>query len=519
MAPWLAAVRRWLPSPTVVTAAAVGLLVLVEAVLAAARLPPTAMARITEARLADAAYAALHPVGDPPVEIALDGLATRVQLSTYAQLTGAFERGPTVVAGARELGLVACAVLLVAVAALTRSLGLRPSAAAATLGVFALAEPVLAPLVVLGPGLLGAAWLTLGAALLARSWPPVRALGVPAVAVGVASAPVLAVPVLVGGAALLVAMRLRRGPVVLGIAVPAAVFPLALLPPPLGPAAVPAFIVVALLVGLVLVDALLDVLVPLNRPGRPLRWAGVAVVVVGVLVGLLIYGPAARSTLSGSGTPGAPGLAAWTLGTTDRATSLDAPPGVWADLVRAGLPPARLESGGALVVTADPAEPAPVLARFGDGAQALAVRPAGPPGVADVAGRPTADPRAAGERLAAAENLTAPTEVRALLRSGTADPRVYTVLLALTERGAVALVDLPVVPGEDPAVPRHRVLLADVDSTTRAWLAAQPAPYAPIVVEPGDGEAGAPLDAPAPAAVGSGPTPTTLTWPLPAPTG
>lgn len=492
-------------SPTVVTAAAVGLLVLVEAALAAARLPPTNRARVTEARLTDAAYAALHPVGAPPTAIGLDGLAARLQLTAYARVTGAFERGSTVVTGARELGLVAGVVLLAAVAALARSLGVRPSAAAATLGAaamlgaVALAQPALAALVVLGPGLLGAAWLTLAAALLARSRTGVRALGAPAVAAGVVSAPVLAVAVLVGGAALLVGQRLRRGPVLLGTAMPATILPLALVPAPGGAAALPALVVVAVLIGLVLVDAVLDRLVPPDRPIPVLRWTGVAVVAVGVLVGGLLRVPVVASVLVEPAPSGARGLAAWVLATTEPPTTLDVPPGVWADLLRAGVPPGRLDEGGALTVAAGPAPPGPMLARFGAGGQALTVQPTD----RSLLGTgPTPAERTAATRLAGDRNLTAPAPVRALLGSGTVDARVCTLLLALAGRGPVVVLDLPVVAGEDPAVPLHRAVLAAVDVTTRAWLAAQPRTSAPIVTAPvPDGG------------------PTTLTWPLPAPTG
>ena len=198
-----------------------------------------------------------------------------MQLSAYAAVTGAFERYPSVLGGARELGLLACVVLLAALVALARSLGVRPLAAAAGLGSLALCPPAIAALTTFGPGLLGAAWLTAGAALLARGRTWLWILGAPAVLLGIASAPVLAVLVLVISAAVVVTVRVRRrGPSLLGVAVLAAALPLALLPPPGGAAAVPALVALVVLVGLVLLDEAVTRLSSrsaMRAPRRPRR--------------------------------------------------------------------------------------------------------------------------------------------------------------------------------------------------------------------------------------------------------
>jgi hypothetical protein len=220
------------------------LLVAVRAMLLAGRLPATA----AEALFVDAAAYPSATAG-----VGLDGLVARMQLSGYATATGAFARHPEVVEGARELALVACVVVLGAVVALTRSLGVRPLPAAVVLAALAACTPAVAALVTVGPGLLGAAWLTVGAALLTRHHPVVRGVGAPAVVAGVVTAPVLAVPVLVGGAAVLVALRARRGTWMLAL-VPLSVVPLTALPPPGGPAAVPALVVAVVLIALVLAD-------------------------------------------------------------------------------------------------------------------------------------------------------------------------------------------------------------------------------------------------------------------------
>ena len=130
--------------------------------------------------------------------------------------------------------------------------------------------PAVEALTVLGPGLLGGAWLTVGAALLARDRPiPVCVLGVAAVVMAVGTAPVLAVPVAVTGAVLAVAVRHRRSTLLVGAGLVAVLLPLTLLPAPAGPAAVPALVVAAVLVGLVSVDEAVERFV--RRPRRTER--------------------------------------------------------------------------------------------------------------------------------------------------------------------------------------------------------------------------------------------------------
>jgi hypothetical protein len=87
--------------------------------------------------------------------------------------------------------------------------------------------------------------------------------------------------------------------------------------------------------------------------------------------------------------------------------------------------------------------------------------------------------------------------VRVLLRAGGVDSRALVVLAGLAGRGPVTVADLPVVPGEDAALPRHRVVLTGADESALTWLRAQRAPFAPIATDVGTGAA-------------------TLTWSLPA---
>jgi hypothetical protein len=451
------------------------------------------LATASEVRLVDAAFAALRSPVPAPASVRLDELVARVQLSTYALLTGAFDRYASVVTGAREAALVAGAVLLVSVLALARSLGVRGVAVAAVLVGLAVCAPAVTVLATFGPGLLGAAWLAAGAALFTRRRPWLRVLGVPSVVVGVVSAPVLAVPVLVIGAVVLVAVRLRRGALLLGVAVVATSVPLALLPPPGGAAALPVLVVACVLVGFVLVDEAVAWLAV--RPRAVRGGALVAGAAAGAVALAVVPVPGAVSPTAPP-LAAAPELAAWLGSATEPTTGVVVPSGVWADLVRAGVPAERLAPDGALAVTVGVPGSGRALARFGEGPAALYVNAARPE--PDGAPAELAAWVSAGVLLAHDSNLDAPEAVREALRAGAVDPRAVAVLVGLADRGRITVMDVPVVPGEDPALPRHRVVLADLGAEARAWVTAQQKPYAPIMVESVDAVT------------------TTLTWPLPA---
>ena len=164
------------------------------------------------------------------------------------------------------------------------------------------------------------------------------------------------------------------------------------------------------------------------------------------------------------------------------------PPELTADLLADGVPADRLGPGGELLVSAGGQRAAAELARFGDGSTALSV------GAADVrAATAVADEApartSAGRRARRQPRPGRPEEVRVVLRAGGVDSRALALLAGLTAQGPVTVADLPVVPGEDVALPRHRVTLTGVGSPTLAWLRARRPPFAPIVVagsEPDD---------------------------------
>lgn len=158
-------------------------------------------------------------------------------------------------------------------------------------------------------------------------------------------------------------------------------------------------------------------------------------------------------------------LAAWIIAETDTATVIDVPPDVRADLVRYGVAPQRLGPGGALVVTRGGPGPGGAVARFGEGPEALAVsRPEAP-----TQGE-TAVSAVWGQQLLGNPAVRVDDPARAVLRGGRADPRALLVLAVLAARGPVHVLDLPGVPAEDPALPRHQVVLAGLDAGGLAWI-------------------------------------------------
>jgi putative peptide zinc metalloprotease protein len=135
----------------------------------------------------------------------------RWQLAGWDRLTAASTRHPTPVAGAREVAVLACAVLVATALALVAAGRVRVLAVALPLAAVGALGPVVTALATGGPGLLGAAEVAVGTVVLCsvRRGSGVLA-GLLAVGAGVATAPVLGVPLVLGAA--LLADRRRRGP-------------------------------------------------------------------------------------------------------------------------------------------------------------------------------------------------------------------------------------------------------------------------------------------------------------------
>lgn len=484
-----------------------------------------------EARLVDAAYPLARLSGSVPPPEGLGEWLVGVQLATYAAATDAFGRYADVLGGARELAVVLSAVLLAAVVAVLRELGTPAVATAVSLALLVVCEPAITVVAILGPGLSGAAWAAVGAVLVLRSGPVPRIAGAVVVLVGVATAPLLAVPLSVLVAA---SSARRRAPAALvALSVGAAVLVVEVLSSSAGeraggPVGLVVVVAAVLAVGGLLVprlrgtawaafSALIVVAVPWS-PGETLRPAVVVAAVLlaaglvheldrrtahrslpspwrlGALVGVItVLAVTVAVTVRPVVARPSPhlALADWIRSETDPSTALSVPDGVRADLLRDGVPAARLAPEGTLAVSIGEPAGGTVLARFGTPALTLAVSTPGL-GVSDAAARV-----AAGEQLARNPNLVAPPGVLAAVRTGSVDTRLLVVLAGLASRGRVVVRDLPAVAGEDPSVPRHRMELAGVTAPTTGWLRAQQPPFAPVLT-------GAP-DTPS------------LSWPLPAP--
>jgi putative peptide zinc metalloprotease protein len=189
----------------------------------------TAPPGVAEARIAASTLGVLELGRDAAPAVPAGELVVREQLVAYAWLTGAFERHADVLAGARELTVVACAVLVVCLLAVRATLGWRYRAIILPLAAVAAMGPAVSTLAAVGPGVVGAAWTAVGGTLLVAAQHPhgrhrrrqvpvhrraMFGLGVAASAVGVATAPAVAVPLAVGVLLLLLRPdeRLSRSP-------------------------------------------------------------------------------------------------------------------------------------------------------------------------------------------------------------------------------------------------------------------------------------------------------------------
>jgi len=191
-------------------------------VLRVAQVALTAPLSSTEARITASALGVLHAGRATAPQVGPGEAVVRDQLVTYARLTDVFDRHGDVLAGGRELAVLAVFVLVLCLIIIATVLRWRPAAVAVPLVAVTLMGPAVSALAILSPGVVGAAWAAVAATAVAlaahdstRLWSrraPVGRLlvavaGVVAGVLGIATAPLLAVPVSV----LAVLVVVRRG--------------------------------------------------------------------------------------------------------------------------------------------------------------------------------------------------------------------------------------------------------------------------------------------------------------------
>jgi hypothetical protein len=223
---------------------------------------------------------------------------------------------------------------------------------------------------------------------------------------------------------------------------------------------------------------------PVTQRPHPLVRALVAVpalvlVVVGALFRPVAGGPAPHAD-----------VAAWITSPDAPEGRVAVPPGVWADLVRDGVPahrllPASADDADWLIESGAAAPRTAPVSRFGTGSASLTVVPA-PPSAEEVR-IATVEHRAAearqhaaeteqraaeaeqlrrqamGSLLAASPRFDASSDVLAVMREGGVEVRVLVVLSMLVRDHSVVVADVPVAAGEGPAAPRHTMVLSRVD--------------------------------------------------------
>jgi putative peptide zinc metalloprotease protein len=403
----------------------------------------SAPAATAETRISSSAFGLLRLGGEAAPDVAPGEVMVRDQLAAYGRLTGAFDRHADVLTGARELAVLACVALLVCFLAVARILRWGLWAVGLPLAAVAVMGPAATALVTVSPGVVGAAWAAVGGTLILaarhhgrhRRRPRhglhrlVVVVGALAVAMGLATAPVLTVPLAIGTALLVVSRGAHPGrpahwlplavaafvltalapvaalavlrvpgsvalnhagsPVLLLVAIPviaagaamrdlrwtavttASLLVLAALPVAGAAGVLPLVVCGTVLLGALFVQTMTRSAVE-ERP-HPLLRAAVAVPVLVLAVAGALFLPAHapelphRALAQWLTTPGAPSVVAVS-------------PPVWADLVRDGVPSDRLqvaasgsEGSGEWFVAVGTGDASRVLAAFGSGGDMLTV--------------------------------------------------------------------------------------------------------------------------------------------------
>jgi hypothetical protein len=496
-------------------------------VVRVARLSSTLPMTAAEPGLVDAAYGRVTGLTVSPVDnyLTVSGL----QLDAYASLSGAFDRQVSTLVSAREMSVVAVAVMLFGLVLVAAMLRVRPLVTTVAVAMIAVSGPVITTLTPVGPGVATAAWATLASAAafaaIARPNGALVLAGLIASLIAVATTPVLVVPIGVGAASWFagrrrlwalgttlvvtagIAFGLWRGGfldsaglldsrqrlalvAVIAAAAAGGLLVIWLRPVAAGTAGG------AVLVAVTGIDALVPVLVAaaavlvavgiddiVTRPRATVKWVPAAVAVTGSVAGALLL-PAAGRPIDHAG------LSEWVAGNLDRDTRLVVPAGLWSDVARdrtrAGLPASGVRQAGAsgsesVVVALGQQRPAGVeLARFGSTPTEITVLTRN-----DEVILAEADRARAGTELASNFRLHTTEEVLTAMRSGRVDLRVMAVLAELCREGDVTVRSVGKPTAErGSSLPDRVIELSTTGSAAvlRDWLTAQQQPYGPADV-------------------------------------
>lgn len=500
---------------------------------------------VAERGLVNSAFGA---VVEPAARIPGPGpglLASERALRWFAQVGNAFDRHGTVLVAARELavwstGVAMLGLLLVAVLA---RLGLLSMVV--TFVLLAVSWPAIAAFGTVGPGVLGAAALSIGVALVLTRSRWFAVVGVLVSAVALVIAPVLAVPVFVGVAAatripiwgriaaalaaggslaavlllvdppasaavtegqrlglLVIAVLMAAGGVLVprvraaagGVAAATAL--LALLGSSVD-ALLPALVLASAFVGAGLLNAALTLpLVPDGeRSPRRAALVGSSVVAVALAVVGVLLTSGVRSD------PDHRAVADWAAGQADPSTVLTLPPELWADVCRdldePGVTAPTLRYGD--TVTAAPRELAATVGGAPPAGAAVAMFGGPRPvtvalGTGSDAEQAKAKRAELGAQLADNERVRTSSNVRAALRTGQVDVRPMALIATISADHDIEVSQVRTAPAEiGLALPDHVITVASVDGQStaepavanelRAWLAAQLPPFAPSSTE------------------------------------
>jgi hypothetical protein len=251
-------------------------------------------------------------------------------------------------------------------------------------------------------------------------------------------------------------------------------------------------------------------------PPRPVLAGALAVLAV---VAWVLSSGGIREPVDGSRQAATAATRAWVLQNLPSRPKLVVDDAMWGDLVDAGYPADALVAAGGVgpdkaawprgwrdagyVVGSDQAlvdagdlvstarQNSTAVASFGTGATAVSVRRViTDPDAVATATEEAAGRSAAGSALAGNTRLSLQPAAADLLRDGQVDSRALSVLAAVSGEHALQIVDFPVVPGENPAMPRRVIAITAIDNQAVApgstvvslldqWLRAQLPPYKP----------------------------------------